>query len=469
MRANRTINLCYGNVKNAYKSMSKAPLGASDHNSIFLPPKYIQKLKTGKTTKKIIRTWTEDSLEQLKGCFECTNWAVFLENAENIDDLVDTVTSYINFCVDLVIPVKEIKTYPNNKPWVSKELKKLLNEKKTAFEENDKVRVKNVQKDINWKVYQCKNDFKNKVESQFKQNDLRQVWQAVKKMIGCNSTKQLICGDDDKTFASDLNSFYSRFDCHDFSEETNNILNQLPQQGNDIIISERDVTCLRKINIRKSAGPDKVDSIVLKECRDQLANIICTLFQRSMDNHCIPKMWKLSEIIPMPKKSKPSCLNDYRPVALTSVLMKCFERIVLSFLLSDVSHKLDPLQYGYQPRRGVEDATLSLLHRVYEHLEKPRSYVRILFVDFSSAFNTMQQNILLQKLLDLSVNISIIRWISSFLSQRTQRVKVNNVLSDVTPSTLAPHKVVYSPQYCSFCTPTTAGALQITVLIKYIR
>ena len=67
-------------------------------------------------------------------------------------------------------------------------------------------------------------------------------------------------------------------------------------------------------------------------------------------------------------------------------------------LLSDVSHLLDPYQFAYRAKSGVEDAKLSILNSTYKHLELPESYVRILLADFSSAFNTIQPYILLEKL-----------------------------------------------------------------------
>ena len=68
------------------------------------------------------------------------------------DELTDIVTSYISLCVDGIIPSREIKIYPNNKPWVTKELKYLLNEKKRAFGAKDRVLLNTVQKEINLKI-----------------------------------------------------------------------------------------------------------------------------------------------------------------------------------------------------------------------------------------------------------------------------------------------------------------------------
>ncbi|KAI3361247.1 hypothetical protein L3Q82_012919, partial [Scortum barcoo] len=70
------------------------------------------------------------------------------------------------------------------------------------------------------------------------------------------------------------------------------------------------------------------------------------------------------------KKNRPSELNDFRPVALTSHLMKTLERLFLSLLRPQVQHAQDRLQFAYQPGVGVEDAILYLLHRAHSHLDK---------------------------------------------------------------------------------------------------
>ncbi|KAK0140949.1 hypothetical protein N1851_022059 [Merluccius polli] len=98
--------------------------------------------------------------------------------------------------------------------------------------------------------------------------------------------------------------------------------------------------------------------------------------------------------------------NDYRPVALTSHLMKSLERLVLSLLRPLVSSSLDPLQFAYQPRLGVEDTIIFLHHRACAHLDRPGSTVSIMFLDFSSAFNTIRPALLGSKLMAMQVDPS---------------------------------------------------------------
>lgn len=63
-------------------------------------------------------------------------------------------------------------------------------------------------------------------------------------------------------------------------------------------------------------------------------------------------------------------------------------------------HKLDPMQFAYRPHRGVHDATVTMLNLLLRHLDGQRTHARPLFVDFSSAFNTVQPHILIKRLLD---------------------------------------------------------------------
>ena len=67
---------------------------------------------------------------------------------------------------------------------------------------------------------------------------------------------------------------------------------------------------------------------------------------------------------------------------------------------------------------------------ITQHLEKAKSYVRIVFVDFSSAFNTIEPYVLLKRLMDWHVNSNLVLWIGDFLRDRLQRVCVNGYLSE---------------------------------------
>ena len=89
----------------------------------------------------------------------------------------------------------------------------------------------------------------------------------------------------------------------------------------------------------------------------------------------------------MPKNAKVTCLNDYHRVTLTSVAMKRFERMVMAHINTNIPETIDPLQFAYRPNRFTEDAIAN--HTSLSHLDKRNTYVRMLFIDYSSAFNTI--------------------------------------------------------------------------------
>ena len=106
----------------------------------------------------------------------------------------------------------------------------------------------------------------------------------------------------------------------------------------------------------------------------------------------------------------------------------------------------DPFQFAYRSGRSVEDAILLLLNNLYEHLDKPKCIVRTLFLDFSSAFNTIKPIILIDRLKELKINSHIISWIFQFLTNRTQYVKFQNIISDpIVTFTGSPQGCVLSP------------------------
>ncbi|TWW80663.1 RNA-directed DNA polymerase from mobile element jockey [Takifugu flavidus] len=177
-----------------------------------------------------------------------------------------------------------------------------------------------------------------------------------------------------------------------------------------------------------------------------LCGIFSHTFNLSLRLGRVPQLWKTSCIVPVPKTSHPKELNSYRPVALTSHLMKTLERLILDHLCPLVSSFMDPLQFAYQPSIGVDDAVIYLLHTSLTHLEKAGSTVRIMFFDFSSAFNTIQPRLLGDKLEVAGVDHHLTTWILDYLTQRPQFVRVKGSESDrLLCSTGVPQGTVLAP------------------------
>lgn len=105
-----------------------------------------------------MQQWSEESLEELNFCFETTDRQVSFASSEDVHELTDVITLYIQYCEDTIIPVKTVRVFSNNKPWLTEELKKCL--------KGDIARVKNKDKEFITKVRIAKINFKKRVEPQ---------------------------------------------------------------------------------------------------------------------------------------------------------------------------------------------------------------------------------------------------------------------------------------------------------------
>jgi hypothetical protein len=176
----------------------------------------------------------------------------------------------------------------------------------------------------------------------------------------------------------------------------------------------------KQVNIHKAAGPDGLPERVLKACADQLSNVFTDIFNLSRIESVIPTCFKQTTIVPVPKEAKVTCLNDYRPVAHTLVAIKCFEKLFMAHINTIIPETLDPLQFAYSPNRSTDDSISIELHTTLSHLDKRNTYVRMLFINYSSVFYIIVPTKLITKLRTLGLNTSLCNWILDFLTGRPQ-------------------------------------------------
>ncbi len=275
----------------------------------------------------------------------------------------------------------------------------------------------------------------------------------------------------DPLLADELNTFYGRFECNGGSAALPSSASGSSRQRSEnhlITVSEDEVRrALKRVNVRKTAGPDGITGRVLRSCADQLAGLFTSIFNESLATSVVPTSFKKSIIIPVPKNNKTSCLNDYRPVALTSIVMKVFERLVKSHISSSI-----PVTFGPssdRPNRSTDDAISHILHSSLTHIDSSNgNFARLLFIDYSSAINTIVPIKLTSKLTGLGLNTSLCDWIQDFLTGRPQVVKVGQFTSNsITLNVGAPQGCVLSPLLYSLYTHDCVSSHSSTSIIKF--
>ena len=178
-RDNNILDHCYTSLKDAYHSVSRAALGRSDHCLVHLIPTYKQKLKTAKPVIRSTKKWTEEAKEELQDCFDCTDWSVFEEATADLDELTDTVTSYISFCEEVCVPTKTFRIFNNNKPWFTPNLRQLRQAKEEAYRNGDKPLFKALRNSLTKEIRAAKKQYSEKLKKQFSANNSTALWRGL--------------------------------------------------------------------------------------------------------------------------------------------------------------------------------------------------------------------------------------------------------------------------------------------------
>ncbi len=171
------------------------------------------------------------------------------------------------------------------------------------------------------------------------------------------------------------------------------------------------------LRLIKSAGPAIIPCIT---------HICCM----SIRYHCFPDAWKVAVVTPLHKSGNTDLPTNYRPISVLPCLGKILERIIHTQLYSylAVNNLLTPSQSGFRKGHSTGTCLTSFLDNIFENVEQgcPSG---VLFLDLSKAFDTVDHQIILDKLREIGLKWSAISWIRSYLSNRVQVTKINGVLS----------------------------------------
>ena len=195
--------------------------------------------------------------------------------------------------------------------------------------------------------------------------------------------------------------------------------------------SEEDVQhAIETIKWDAAAGPDGIPASLLKSCKSTIARPIYLLWSKSFDEGIVPTYYKSSFICPLYKKGSRAIASNYRPVSLTSHVIKIFERVLRRQLVRHLESNdlLCSQQHGF---RSGHSCLTQLLHHFDDIL---MNYLNgndtdCIYLDYAKAFDKVDHNLLIKKMSKYGIHPKIVQWISSFLCGRTQEVVVEGHLS----------------------------------------
>ncbi|KAI4885796.1 hypothetical protein NFI96_001160, partial [Prochilodus magdalenae] len=232
----------------------------------------------------------------------------------------------------------------------------------------------------------AKHKYSSQIGAHFNTNsDPRRMWQGIQ-VITDYKSKVSTPVTTDVALPAELNNFYAHLETSAQAQSSNTALFHTMEEEPQLILAANEV--------RKAAGPDGIPGRSLKACASQLAPTFTDIFNLFLAQSTVPVCFKVTTIIPIPKKPIITCMNDYCPIALT-------------------------------PIRSTDDAVSLAIHTALNHLNSTNIYV-------SSAYNTIIPSRLIHKLSTLGISSTLCSWTMDFLKCRPHSNTIIKFAGDTT-------------------------------------
>ena len=201
----------------------------------------------------------------------------------------------------------------------------------------------------------------------------------------------------------------------------------------DIEITKEQIErAIEEVGLNSAPGPDRFPAILLKNCKQSLSLPLQLFWRKSLDEGYIPQILRNSTITPIHKGNSRQHAKNYRPVALTSHIIKIFEKVIRNHLVLFLEQNglMNPNQHGFRAGHSCLSQLLQHFDEVTKLLESGVN-VDVIYLDFAKAFDKLDFTITLQKLFNLGISGKLWTWIRAFLSDRSQCVYIEGQKSNM--------------------------------------
>lgn len=193
------------------------------------------------------------------------------------------------------------------------------------------------------------------------------------------------------------------------------------------------------LNTSKSAGPNSIPTNILHLLQDEICSPLQKIYNLSLSSGQHPDILKITKTIPIFKKGSRLLVSNYRPISLLSNLNKILEKIVHSrvYKFLEDSQCIYSLQFGFRKKHSTNHALIDITETIRRALDD-KKFACGVFVDLQKAFDTVNHDILIDKLDHYGIRGAANNWFSSYLTNRSQFVSILGFDSSTKP---IPHGV----------------------------
>ena len=347
---------------------------------------------------------------------------------------------------------------------MNRELLTLINKKNDKYRdwkstnnnveyEVKKINFKTFEKIVKDNIRAAKREYYFKTFTSHK-NDMKKTWKTIDETLNRRKNKSKFPSEfivnnrsiaDQKEIADQFNIFFSNIgstlsDSIEIADSTLDFTDYLnnPTEHHfnfNTITESETLSIINKLKNKNSSGKDEISNKLLKSIKDEIAKPLTIIINQSLKTGVFPDALKIAKVKPLYKKGDNFCLNNYRPISLLPTISKIFERVMFTQLYSylNANNLLSEQQYGFRSQHSTELACVKLVDYItteMDNIKKIKTPTAI-FLDLSKAFDTLNFNILLNKLQYYGIDGISLSLIISYLTDRFQYVQFENSESDL--------------------------------------
>ena len=362
----------------------------------------------------------------------------------------------INPIIDKYMPLTKVSNKNHKrryKPWITEGIRTSINKRDKLYKKVNKMKdserktvlqgeFKHIRNHIVESIKRSKQDFYSEYFTTNNRN-LRKIWQGINDIINVksrsfvsptsiNSNGKIIT--DPTQISNEFVEHYTSVADKILDERTyngnGNFKGFLPQPTPDsIVMYPCDVpevcAVINKFNIHKGTGPNSIPPLFLQHMLSELAVPLSTIANICFATGIHPDKLKIAKITPIYKKGSKLLTCNYRPISLLSNINKLFEKLVFSrvFTFLNNHNTFYKHQYGFRPKHSTNHTLINITETIRDALDKS-NFACGVFIDFQKAFDTVNHNILLDKLCHYGIRGPPLDWFRSYLSNRKQFVSI---------------------------------------------
>ena len=404
------------------------PVGFSDHYSVLIKP--LKQCANSRSTR-MVRDTRSSNRKLVFEALSSINWSPLYRMA-SCNDKFHYFSFIVNSIVDQYLPMRRLKSDSSDKPWVTTEIKRLISKRQAAWNSGNNTMFLFYRNKVNMLCKRARSRFYNNNVADCFESNPHKWWSSMKNIAGLGAAKNV------STVLYNGQSYSGSALANLFNDRFVAVGSTLPSFSwspiavddvpSDFFISIDEVEkALISVKSHSAAGPDEISPWFLRENSASLSHPLASIFNASIQEGNIPLLWKSANVSPVPKSSPALDIDsDFRPISLTPIVSKILESFLYSWLPRSVSGQIDNLQFGALKRSNSTMALLYMFHKWYEAMDTPGTCLRICPLDFSKAFDRIDFNILLQKLINMGIHPVLINWIANFLTDRRQRTRIGS-------------------------------------------